>query len=206
MIVADSVGIYLYSILACKTAELEPWQVRASFGSYNERITRVAGVQGSPSAMQLGRACHTWCESPPAYDGAVWKTLPPTLLCLLMQCTLLWGRPFAEDEPDLVIQIPKSKVKLVVGPNGTTIGTIQRKSKARVQIKRDEEELNRAWGSGPTLPAKLPAHVGHRRWCMRKYHMRMPAVHELNRCGGMAVCAWSFWLAADMKHFFKQHN
>ena len=27
------------------------------------------------------------------------------------------------------------QVKLLVGPNGTTIGTIQRKSKARVQVR-----------------------------------------------------------------------
>ena len=64
-----------------------------------------------------------------------------------------------EEVPDLEIQIPTSKVKLLVGPNGTTIGSIQRNSKARVQIKKEEEELMRAFGSGPSGPVKLPPGV-----------------------------------------------
>eukprot|EP00955_Chlamydomonas_euryale_P038627 351140-Chlamydomonas_euryale.AAC.47 len=79
----------------------------------------------------------------------------------------------SEEEPDLEITVPTSKIKLVIGPNGTTIGTIQRKSKARVQIKRDEEELNRAWGSGPARPPKLPPHVRQLSWM---------ALHILSFC------------------------
>ncbi|GAX80414.1 hypothetical protein CEUSTIGMA_g7853.t1 [Chlamydomonas eustigma] len=56
----------------------------------------------------------------------------------------------------MVIQIPTSKVKLLVGAGGLTIGSIQKKSKARVQIKKDEEDLNRAWGTGSSQPVKLP--------------------------------------------------
>jgi len=58
-----------------------------------------------------------------------------------------------------VIEIPTSRVKLLVGPNGTTIGSIQKKSKARVQIKKAEEDLNRAWGTGSSQPVKMPPGV-----------------------------------------------
>ncbi|PNH00179.1 hypothetical protein TSOC_014012, partial [Tetrabaena socialis] len=50
--------------------------------------------------------------------------------------------------PDMQIQIPSNKVKLMVGPGGEKIKEIQKKSKCRVQIKKDEKELNKGWGAG----------------------------------------------------------
>ncbi|GFH07661.1 J domain-containing protein [Haematococcus lacustris] len=41
-------------------------------------------------------------------------------------------------------------MKYVVGPGGVKIQEIQRKSKARVQIIKEEAEMTKAWGSGPT--------------------------------------------------------
>ena len=49
-------------------------------------------------------------------------------------------------------QVPANKVKLIIGPGGTKIGEIQKKSKARVQVKKSDEELNRAWGQGIAAP------------------------------------------------------
>ncbi|KAG2430428.1 hypothetical protein HXX76_009953 [Chlamydomonas incerta] len=50
--------------------------------------------------------------------------------------------------PDLEIQIPANKVKLVIGPGGEKIKEIQKKSKARVQVKKDDKELNKGFGEG----------------------------------------------------------
>ncbi|KAJ9528436.1 hypothetical protein QJQ45_020286 [Haematococcus lacustris] len=55
-----------------------------------------------------------------------------------------------EPEPDAKIEIPFNKMKYVVGPGGVKIQEIQRKSKARVQIIKEEAEMTKAWGSGPT--------------------------------------------------------
>ena len=38
-----------------------------------------------------------------------------------------------EPEPDMVLEVPLRKVKLVVGPGGDRIRLIERKSKARLQ-------------------------------------------------------------------------
>ncbi|KAF6258089.1 DnaJ-domain-containing protein [Scenedesmus sp. NREL 46B-D3] len=67
-----------------------------------------------------------------------------------------------EPEPDLEMQIPTNRVKLLVGPGGATIKDIQRKSKARIQIKKEEEELNRAFGSGPVERPKPQPYKGPR--------------------------------------------
>lgn len=67
-----------------------------------------------------------------------------------------------EPEPDLEIKIPTNRVKLLVGPGGETIKNIQRKSKARIQIKKEEEELNRAFGSGPIERPKPQQYKGPR--------------------------------------------
>ncbi|KAI8472485.1 MAG: DnaJ-domain-containing protein [Monoraphidium minutum] len=56
-----------------------------------------------------------------------------------------------EEVPDLEIQVPTSRVKRIVGAGGATIKEIQKKSKARIQIKKSEEELNRGFG-GPARP------------------------------------------------------
>ena len=41
----------------------------------------------------------------------------------------------SEEEPDVVIEVPANKVKLMVGPGGERIKLIQRKSKARIQVR-----------------------------------------------------------------------
>eukprot|EP00879_Flechtneria_rotunda_P013246 GHRR01013831.1.p1 GENE.GHRR01013831.1~~GHRR01013831.1.p1 ORF type:complete len:392 (+),score=150.40 GHRR01013831.1:52-1176(+) len=65
-----------------------------------------------------------------------------------------------EETPDLEIQIPTSRVKLLVGPGGATIKDIQKKSKARIQIRKEEEELNRAFGSGPVIQPQPQPYKG----------------------------------------------
>ena len=40
-----------------------------------------------------------------------------------------------EPEPDVVLEVPLKKVKLVVGPGGEKIKVIERKSKARLQVR-----------------------------------------------------------------------
>ncbi|KAK9835168.1 hypothetical protein WJX81_002811 [Elliptochloris bilobata] len=53
----------------------------------------------------------------------------------------------SEEEPDAVVEIPANKIKLMVGPGGERIKLIQRKSKCRIQVKKEEDELQRAFGS-----------------------------------------------------------
>ena len=40
-----------------------------------------------------------------------------------------------EPEPDVVLEVPVKKVKMVVGPGGERIKLIERKSKARLQVR-----------------------------------------------------------------------
>eukprot|EP01025_Chloroclados_australasicus_P047843 TRINITY_DN5398_c1_g4_i1.p1 TRINITY_DN5398_c1_g4~~TRINITY_DN5398_c1_g4_i1.p1 ORF type:complete len:376 (-),score=65.46 TRINITY_DN5398_c1_g4_i1:557-1624(-) len=54
----------------------------------------------------------------------------------------------SEEEADMEIQVPMNKVKLLVGPNGTKIQEIQKKARCRIQIKKTEADLNKAFGSG----------------------------------------------------------
>ncbi|GMH34048.1 hypothetical protein BSKO_01882 [Bryopsis sp. KO-2023] len=58
----------------------------------------------------------------------------------------------SEEEADWEIEVPMNKVKLIIGPNGTKIQEIQKKSKCRIQVKKDDAEMNRAFGSGPHIP------------------------------------------------------
>jgi predicted PilT family ATPase len=39
-----------------------------------------------------------------------------------------------EAEPDLEIQVPKHKVKLIIGPGGENIKQIQRRTRTRIQV------------------------------------------------------------------------
>ena len=48
-----------------------------------------------------------------------------------------------EPEPDLVMEVPLKKVKLVVGPGGERIKVIERKSKARLQVRTATGLANR---------------------------------------------------------------
>ncbi|KAK9816506.1 hypothetical protein WJX72_001240 [[Myrmecia] bisecta] len=64
----------------------------------------------------------------------------------------------SEEEPDVEMQVPANKVKLIIGPGGEKIKFIQRKTKCRVQVRKDEADLNKAFGSGPSavLPPSRP--------------------------------------------------
>ncbi|KAA6420182.1 MAG: subfamily B member 6 [Trebouxia sp. A1-2] len=57
----------------------------------------------------------------------------------------------SEEEPDLELQLPANKVKYMVGQGGDKIKYIQRKTKCRIQVKKEQAELARAFGSGPQL-------------------------------------------------------
>lgn len=46
-----------------------------------------------------------------------------------------------EEKPDVEIQIPTNKVKLMVGPGGEKIKHIQRKSKCRIQVPASTASL-----------------------------------------------------------------
>lgn len=53
-----------------------------------------------------------------------------------------------EESPDMEVTIPANKLKLVIGPGGEKIKFIQRKTKARIQHKKDEVDLYKAFGTG----------------------------------------------------------
>jgi hypothetical protein len=53
----------------------------------------------------------------------------------------------SEGEPDLEMTVPTNKVKLIIGPGGAKVQEIQKRSKARVQVKKSDEEMSR-WGGG----------------------------------------------------------
>jgi len=62
-----------------------------------------------------------------------------------------------EERPTAVVEVPTGKVKLIVGAGGENIKHIQRKSKARLQILKDEETLSRAFGTGAEVRAREAA-------------------------------------------------
>lgn len=45
-----------------------------------------------------------------------------------------------EPEPDAVVEVPLKKVKLVVGPGGERIRLIEKKSKARLQVRKHSKD------------------------------------------------------------------
>jgi polyribonucleotide nucleotidyltransferase len=54
-----------------------------------------------------------------------------------------------------VSQIPTNKIKLVIGAGGATIGWIQKKSKARLQVKKEASEIygdHLAFGKNAQMP------------------------------------------------------
>lgn len=51
------------------------------------------------------------------------------------------------------MDVPTSRVKLIIGPGGTRIQEIQKRSKCRVQVQKKDAELNRAFGSG-SIPSR----------------------------------------------------
>lgn len=71
----------------------------------------------------------------------------------------------SEEEPDLELQLPANKVKYMVGQGGDKIKYIQRKTKCRIQVKKEQAELARAFGSGPQLlpPKGLPLPDGQKK-------------------------------------------
>lgn len=66
-----------------------------------------------------------------------------------------------EEKADQELQIPAHKVKLVVGAGGEKIKFIQKKAKCRIQVKKDEEDLEVGWGTstGFKLPQRGPQMV-----------------------------------------------
>ncbi|KXZ44007.1 hypothetical protein GPECTOR_75g731 [Gonium pectorale] len=65
--------------------------------------------------------------------------------------------------PDMEIQIPSNKVKLMIGPGGEKIKEIQKKSKCRIQVKKDEKELNRGFGAGFKLDVEELMQTGEKK-------------------------------------------
>ena len=58
-----------------------------------------------------------------------------------------------EEEPDMEIEIPTNKVKVMMGVGGEKIKMIQKKSKCRVQIVKDKAELEKGFGEAATTTA-----------------------------------------------------
>lgn len=57
-----------------------------------------------------------------------------------------------EEKPDEVIEVPTTKVKLIVGQGGETIKFIQKKSKCRLQVEKTEEALEVRSFPFPSFP------------------------------------------------------
>jgi hypothetical protein len=51
-----------------------------------------------------------------------------------------------EPKPDMELQIPENKLKLVIGPGGERIKMIERQSKCRIQHAKASADLNRGFG------------------------------------------------------------
>jgi len=65
-----------------------------------------------------------------------------------------------EPEPDATITLPTKKVKLIIGKGGETIGMIQKKSKARLQVKKTDDMIYgaaHAFGAGSQPQEKKEA-------------------------------------------------
>lgn len=57
-----------------------------------------------------------------------------------------------EPVADMEIQIPANKLKMVIGPKGENVKQIERKTKCKVQHKKDDVELDKGFGSGFAIP------------------------------------------------------
>ena len=59
-----------------------------------------------------------------------------------------------EDKPDDRVVLPRRQVPLIIGRGGENIRRIESRCKVRLQLQKAEEELNRAFGSGPAPSAR----------------------------------------------------
>jgi KH domain len=66
------------------------------------------------------------------------------------------GLSESEEKADLEIKVPTNKVKLIVGAGGEKIKEIQRKSKCRLQIKKEDSALKVGFGQ---VTAWLPPNI-----------------------------------------------
>lgn len=60
-----------------------------------------------------------------------------------------------EPKPDMELQIPENKLKLVIGPGGERIKMMERKSKCRIQHSKATADLNRGFGAGSQLVSDI---------------------------------------------------
>lgn len=61
-----------------------------------------------------------------------------------------------EPKPDMELQIPENKLKLVIGPGGERIKMIERQSKCRIQHAKASADLNRGFGTQVPLFGSNP--------------------------------------------------
>lgn len=62
-----------------------------------------------------------------------------------------------EDKADMEIQIPKNKVKLVIGPGGETIKSIERRTHCKIQHAKDDAEMAVGFGISSIAAAAAAA-------------------------------------------------
>lgn len=91
----------------------------------------------------------------------------------------------SEEEPDMVIEVPANKVKLMVGPGGERIKLIQRKSKCRVQARAVPPTLTSALHEWPGWFARAV-----RCGSCRVMHLLACHVWCMPAASSCAVCPW----------------
>ncbi len=84
-----------------------------------------------------------------------------------------------EELADLEIQVPTNRVRLLIGQNGEKIKWIQKKSKCRVQVKKDEATMAREFGKEAEYRAKEAAEKLQR---MQQHNLKRLQVRLLWRC------------------------
>jgi len=65
-----------------------------------------------------------------------------------------------EERPDMEVQIPSNKLKLVIGPGGETIKSIEKRSRCKIQHSKDAMEMSRGFGEGLAAVGAAAAAAG----------------------------------------------
>lgn len=120
-------------------------------GPFGDASTEAAsGFGRRPTGGAPGSA--PCSSSSVATDPAAASSRPRPVRAPLSDAALrrLLGSSEDDDEPppDLIVTVPLSKVKLVIGPGGETIKAIEKRTHCRIQRERDESELGRGFGEG----------------------------------------------------------
>lgn len=89
-----------------------------------------------------------------------------------------------EESPDMEVEIPSNKLKLVIGQGGEKIKWIEKRTKCRIQRTKDAATLEAGFGASG-VEANIAAAIAH---AHAKAHSQAPRMVKLHLFGNQSQC------------------